>query len=32
MEMTAFKGDITPAGEKFCEVLRHISGHSLGAR
>jgi hypothetical protein len=28
----ATKGDVTPAGEKFCEILRKISGRSAAAK
>jgi hypothetical protein len=28
----ATKGDVTPAGEKFCEILREISGRSAAAK
>ena len=28
----ATKGDVTPAGEKFCEILRKISDGATGAK
>jgi len=28
----ATKGDVTPAGEKFCEILRKISDGALAAK